>query len=93
MLKITLYRKIFQRTLKFFELLIEIIMQINSGVYVKSDNWEIIHPLILKASKGLYDDGHYANAAENALKNLLPLTYFRVVNCFIYLIHKRARKH
>lgn len=49
-----------------FGQLFEIIMQINSGVYVKSDNWEIIHPLILKASKGLYDDGHYANAAENA---------------------------
>ena len=30
------------------------------------DLWSYIHPLILKSSKKLYEDGHYANAAEDA---------------------------
>lgn len=30
------------------------------------DPWSYIHPLIQKASKKLYEDGHYANAAEDA---------------------------
>lgn len=30
------------------------------------DLWSYIHPLIQKSSKKLYEDGHYANAAEDA---------------------------
>lgn len=30
------------------------------------DQWRLIHPRIAKASKSLYLDGHYANAAEDA---------------------------
>jgi len=29
--------------------------------------WDYIHPLIIKSSKNLYVDGHYTNAAEDAL--------------------------
>lgn len=32
----------------------------------KDEKWSYIHPLIQKASKSLYMDGHYANAAEDA---------------------------
>ncbi len=28
--------------------------------------WDLIHPSIIRVSKKLYDDGHYANAAEDA---------------------------
>ena len=28
--------------------------------------WSYIHPLIQKASRELFNDGHYANAAEDA---------------------------
>lgn len=30
------------------------------------DLWSYIHPFIQKSSKKLYEDGHYANAAEDA---------------------------
>ena len=30
------------------------------------DMWSYVHPLIIKSSKKLYDDGHFANAAEDA---------------------------
>lgn len=34
----------------------------------KGDNnfWNMIHPSIIRVSKGLFDDGHYANASEDA---------------------------
>lgn len=32
----------------------------------QKDKWSYIHPLILKSSKKLFDDGHFANAAEDA---------------------------
>lgn len=32
----------------------------------QSDIWNMIHPLIIKSSKELYLNGHYANAAEDA---------------------------
>jgi len=33
---------------------------------VEDEKWQYIHPMIQKASKQLYLDGHYANAAEDA---------------------------
>lgn len=32
-----------------------------------SDLWSYIHPLIQKSSRKLFEDGHYANAAEDAI--------------------------
>lgn len=32
----------------------------------ETDFWTLIHPRIKKVSKDLFDDGHYANAAEDA---------------------------
>ena len=29
-------------------------------------NWKIVHPRIIKSSKGLFADGHFSNAAEDA---------------------------
>ena len=44
------------------------LLDVLTGVHSnpKDDFWSCIHPLIIKASKALYDDGHYANAAEDA---------------------------
>lgn len=36
----------------------------------RNDIWSYIHPLIQKASKKLYEDGHFANAAEDAFIEL-----------------------
>lgn len=40
----------------------------NEGLTV--DLWSYIHPLIQKSSKKLFQDGHYANAAEDAFVEL-----------------------
>lgn len=36
----------------------------------QADVWEDIHPQIRKVSKKLYEDGHYAESAENAFKEI-----------------------
>ena len=36
----------------------------------QADIWEDIHPQIRKVSKKLYEDGHYAESAENAFKEI-----------------------
>ena len=50
-----------------FGAFIGIINYINDKVEnPQEDVWAVIHPSIVKSSKSLYLDGHYANAAEDA---------------------------
>lgn len=48
----------------------------------KNDFWNYIHPRIIKASKGLFQNGHYANAAEDA---------FIEINDRVKKIHKKLQ--
>lgn len=48
----------------------QVISILNSLIYdinhPQTDIWNMIHPMIIKSSKNLFIDGHYANAAEDA---------------------------
>lgn len=49
----------------------EIMVAIKQPVLIKQDDiWEDIHPQIRKVSEKLYEDGHYAESAENAFKEI-----------------------
>lgn len=49
----------------------EIMVAVKQPVLNKqADIWEDMHPQISKVSKKLYEDGHYAEAAENAFKEI-----------------------
>lgn len=49
--------------LECLDLLLVYVQKKNSNL---QDEWGYIHPTIIKVSKKLYTDGHYANAAEDA---------------------------
>lgn len=49
----------------------EIMVAIKQPVLIKQDDiWVDIHPQIRKVSEKLYEDGHYAESAENAFKEI-----------------------
>ena len=49
---------------------------------IKNDFWNYIHPRIIKSSKGLFQNGHYANAAEDA---------FIEINDRVKKLHKKLQ--
>lgn len=46
--------------------LIALLRFLHSVKVDETDFWTLIHPQIEKVSKGLYNDGHYANSVEDA---------------------------
>ena len=45
---------------------LQILMQRSGTTNSNCNYWSYIHPEIIRVSKGLFEDGHYANAAEDA---------------------------
>ena len=52
---------------RIYEIMIAIQQPISN---FRSEIWANIHPMINRVSKSLYEDGHYAESAENAFKEI-----------------------